>query len=105
MSGSTTNAAPANPAEQALARAQAAAQAKRFGEAAGICNDLLATQPDLAPALALSGMVAAHSGDVERAIQLLERAVTHQSGVAAWYGNLCTLYRMVYRLEDALNSG
>jgi Tfp pilus assembly protein PilF len=105
MSGSATNAAPANLAEQALARAQAAAQAKRFGEARGICNDLLATQPDLAPALALSGMVAAHTGDIERAIQLLERAVARQSGVAAWYGNLCTLYRLVYRLQDALNAG
>ncbi len=105
MSGSATTAAPPNPIEQALIRAQAAAQAKRFGEATGICNDLLATQPELAPALALSGMVAAHSGDVERAIQLLERAVAHQSGVAAWYGNLCTLYRMVHRLQDALNAG
>jgi hypothetical protein len=105
MSGSTTTAPPANPVQQALARAQAAAQAKRFGEANGICTDLLATQPDLAPALALSGMVAAHSGDVERAVQLLERAVGRQSGVAAWYGNLCTLYRLVYRLQDALSAG
>ena len=105
MSGSTTNSVPANPVEQALARAQAAAQAKRFGEASGICGDLLATQPDLAPALALSGMVAAHSGDIERAIGLLERAVARQAGVAAWYGNLCTLYRLVYRLQDALNAG
>jgi Glycosyltransferase family 9 (heptosyltransferase) len=105
MSGSTINSAPANPVEQALARAQAAAQAKRFGESSGICSDLLATQPDLAPALALSGMVAAHSGDIERAIGLLERAVGRQAGVAAWYGNLCTLYRLVYRLQDALNAG
>jgi hypothetical protein len=105
MSGSTSSAPPTNPVEQALARAQAAAQAKRFGEASGICNDLLATQPDLAPALALSGMVAAHSGDIDRAIGLLERAVGRQSGVAAWYGNLCTLYRLVYRLQDALNTG
>ena len=105
MSGSATTVTPPNSVEQALIRAQAAAQAKRFGEATGICNDLLATQSDLAPALALSGMVAAHSGDVERAIQLLERAVAQQSGVAAWYGNLCTLYRMVHRLQDALSAG
>jgi hypothetical protein len=57
MNGSTTTAALVNPVEQALSRAQAAAQAKRFGEASGICADLLANQPDLAPALALSGMV------------------------------------------------
>lgn len=105
MSGSTVAAASASPVEHALARAQAAAQARRFGEANGICADLLATQSDLAPALALSGMVAAHSGDIERAVQLLERAVGRQSGVAAWYGNLCTLYRLVYRLPDALSAG
>jgi hypothetical protein len=105
MNGSTTTAALVNPVEQALSRAQAAAQAKRFGEASGICADLLANQPDLAPALALSGMVAAHSGEIERAVQLLERAVGRQSGVAAWYGNLCTLYRLVYRLQDALGAG
>jgi hypothetical protein len=105
MSGSAISPASANPVEQALARAQAAAVAKRFGEASGICADLLATQPELAPALALSGMVAAHSGDIERAIGLLERAVVRQAGVAAWYGNLCTLYRLAYRLQDALNAG
>lgn len=105
MSSTAGDAAATNTVEQALARAQAAAQAKRFGEAAGICNDLLATQPDLAPALALLGMVAAHAGDIERAVNLLERAVARQAGVSAWYGNLCTLYRLVYRLQDALNAG
>lgn len=105
MSATAGEAPAANSVEQALSRAQTAAQAKRFGEASGICNDLLATQPDLAPALALLGMVAAHTGDIDRAVGLLERAVARQSGVAAWYGNLCTLYRLVYRLHDALNAG
>lgn len=105
MSSTAADTGVAGAVEQALARAQAAAQAKRFGEARGICEDLLATQPDLAPALALLGMVAAHAGDIDRAIGLLERAVGRQPGVAAWYGNLCTLYRLVYRMQDALNAG
>ena len=88
--------------DQALARAQAAAQAKRFGEAAGICNDVLAAAPDNAPALALLGMIAAHTNDPERGITLLERAVTLRPGVASWYANLSALYRMVYRMQDAL---
>ncbi len=91
--------------DQALARAQAAAQAKRFGEAAGICNDVLATAPDNAPALALLGMIAAHTNDPERGISLLERAVTLRTGVASWYANLSALYRMVYRMQDALRVG
>ena len=95
----------AETADQALARAQAATQAKRFGEAAGICNDVLAMAPDHAPALALQGKIAAHTNDPERGIALLERAVTLQPGVASWYANLGTLYRLVYRMQDALRVG
>ncbi len=95
----------AETADQALARAQAAAQAKRFDEAAGICNDVLATAPDNAPALALLGMIAAHTNDPERGITLLERAVTLRPGVASWYANLSALYRMAYRMQDALRVG
>jgi Tfp pilus assembly protein PilF len=103
--GSTATSTAAETPEQALARAQAAAQAKRFGEAAGICNDVLAAAPDNAPALALLGMIAAHTNDPERGISLLERAVAVRPGVAAWYANLSALYRMVYRMQDALRVG
>jgi len=92
-------------ADQALGRAQAAAQARRFGEAAGICNDILATAPENASALALLGMIAAHTNDPERGISLLERAVGIRAGVPSWYANLSALYRMVYRMQDALRVG
>ena len=107
MSGAATPVATtaAETPDQALARAQAAAQAKRFGEAAGICNDVLATASDHAPALALLGMIAAQTNDPERGISLLERAVTARPGVASWYANLSALYRMVYRMQDALRVG
>ena len=71
--------APVETPDQALARAQAAAQARRFGEAAGICNDVLAASPDNPPALALLGVIAAHTNDPERGIALLESAVTAQA--------------------------
>ena len=107
MSGTATSpaTAAAETADQALTRAQAAAQAKRFGEATGICNDVLVTAPDNAPALALLGMIAAHTNDPDRGISLLERAVTLRTGVASWYANLSALYRMVYRMQDALRVG
>ena len=102
MSAATTQQPPAQPAapapaqqpgketvEQALARAQAATQAKRFGEADGICRDVLATSPDHASALALQGVIAAHTGNPERAIELLERALARHPGVASWHANLC----------------
>jgi Flp pilus assembly protein TadD len=97
--------APVETPDQALARAQAAAQARRFGEAAGICNDVLAASPDNPPALALLGVIAAHTNDPERGITLLESAVTARPGVAAWYANLSALYRVVYRVRDALATG
>jgi Tfp pilus assembly protein PilF len=107
MSGAatTTTGSPAETPDQALARAQAAAQARRFGEAAGICNDVLTMSPDNASALALLGMVAAHTNDPERGITLLERAVAARPGVASWYANLSALYRIVYRMQDALKVG
>jgi hypothetical protein len=50
-------------------------------------------------------MTAAHTGDPERAISLLERAMTARPGVAAWCSNLSTMYRLTYRLQDALRLG
>src|ERR1700761_6435787 len=91
--------------DQALARAQSAAQARRFGEASGICNDVLAASPDHPPALALLGIIAAHTNDPERGITLLERAIAAQPGVASWHANLAALYRLAYRMQDALRVG
>src|SRR5271168_2143078 len=106
MSGSSPAAAAAKETpDQALTRAQAAAQAKRWGEAGGICNDVLATSPDHPAALALLGVVSAHTGQQERAIGLLERAIKRHAGVAAWHANLCSLYRIMNRIEEALASG
>ncbi len=104
MNGTTLAAASEAP-EQALARAQTAAQTKRFGEAAGICNDVLAVVPDNPTALALLGMISAHTGDPERGIPMLERAIGLRAGVASWYANLSGLYRMTYRLQDAQRAG
>jgi len=91
--------------EQALARAQVATQSKRYGEAAGICSDVLAVDPEHPSALALLGIIYAHQGHVDHAIDMLERAVKRHSGVAAWHANLCSLYRIVNRIQEALAAG
>jgi Flp pilus assembly protein TadD len=92
-------------AEQALTRAQAAAQAKRFGEAAGICNDVLTAVPDHPAALALLGIVSAMAGDPDRGIALLQKAIALRPGNAAWYAHLSSLCRATYRMDEALASG
>jgi Tfp pilus assembly protein PilF len=91
--------------EQALGRAQAAAQAKRLHEASGICADVLAASPDHPAALALQGIVAAMAGDPEKGVALLRRAIHLRPGNATWYAHLSSLCRTTYRMEEALAAG
>jgi Tfp pilus assembly protein PilF len=91
--------------EQALARAQAAAQAKRLNEASGICADVLAGVPNHPAALALQGIVAAMAGDPERGVTLLRHAIQLRPGNATWYAHLSSLCRSTYRMDEALAAG
>jgi Tfp pilus assembly protein PilF len=91
--------------EQALTRAQVAAQAKRLNEAAGICSDVLATVPDHPAALALQGIVSAMSGDPEKGVILLRKAISLRPGNATWYAHLSSLCRLTYRIEEGLAMG
>jgi tetratricopeptide (TPR) repeat protein len=91
--------------DQALNRAQAAAQAKRLNEASGICADVLAASPDQPAALALQGIVAAMAGDPENGVVLLRRAIQLRPGNSTWYAHLSSLCRATYRMEEALAAG
>jgi Tfp pilus assembly protein PilF len=91
--------------EQALGRAQAAAQAKRLNEASGICADVLSAVPDHPAALALQGIVTAMAGDPEKGVVLLRRAIQLRPGNATWYAHLSSLCRSTYRMEEALATG
>jgi tetratricopeptide (TPR) repeat protein len=93
------------PIEQALARAQAAAQAKRLNEANGICADVLLLSPNNPAALALQGIVSAMAGDPEKGVVLLRRAIKLRPGNATWHAHLGSLCRTVYRLDEALAAG
>ena len=104
-SAPTTAAPSPDPIEAALARARQAAEAKRWNEAMGICQDVLATAPEQPAALALMGTIHAQRGAVEEGIALLERAITRQPNVAGWHANLCALYRLACRTQDAVRAG
>lgn len=101
----STTSSTAETIEQALGRAQQAGRAKRVNEAIGICNDVLTGSPDHAPALAMMGTLRAQLGDLEQGIELLEQAVMHDANVPGWHANLCALYRLAERPEDALRAG
>jgi tetratricopeptide (TPR) repeat protein len=97
--------APATPPPQhaeALARAETAAREKRFGEADGICRDILRVSPGHVPALGLRGVIAALDGDVANAIPLLEQACAGDPNNAAWHSTLGEMYRMINQLDQAL---
>jgi Flp pilus assembly protein TadD len=91
--------------EQALVRAQAAAQAKRLNEANGICADILAASPDQPAAIALHGIIAAMAGDPEKGVVSLRRAIELRPGNATWYAHLSSLCRATYQTEEALAAG
>jgi tetratricopeptide (TPR) repeat protein len=92
---------PLAAAAEALKRAEDAMRAKRTGEAAGICQDVLETVPDYPPALALLGTITAHRGNVEQGIALLARACGLAPGNPGWFLNLATLCRVACRFDEA----
>ena len=91
--------------DQALGRAQIAAQAKRLNEAEGICQDVLAAHADHPAALALMGIVAAMKNDMDRGVELLRKAISLRPGIASWYAHLSSMCRNTYRLDEALATG
>jgi hypothetical protein len=88
--------------EQALARAQSAAKARRNDEATAICNEILAKVPGHPAAVALLGMVAANSGRLEDGCRLLEAAVAARPNVPAFRSALGAVYQKLCRMPDAL---
>ncbi len=85
-----------------LAQAERAALARRFGEALGICGDVLASFPGLAVAHATRGAILAHSGALTEAAAALETAVRLDPGQPGWHGNLAGVNRLLCRLDDAV---
>jgi hypothetical protein len=88
-----------------LARAESALAAKRLGEAAGICQDILARQRDHPPALALLGRILGQRGQIADGVALVEKAAALEPKSAGFQQLLCGLYRLSYRFDDAVAAG
>lgn len=97
--------AAADSPDKTLARAQAAAQAKRFNEASGICQDVLTANPNYPPAMALMGLIAALTGDHARGAELLGEAIRLRPGNASWAAHFSSICRNLNRMDDALQAG
>jgi Tfp pilus assembly protein PilF len=90
---------------ESLTRAEQCAQSKRMHEAMGICRDVLEAVPEQPAAMALLGSILGHQGEMGQAIDFLERACARNNQVSAWHNNLCSLYRMDCRLDEAETAG
>lgn len=91
--------------EAAYGRAEQALKNGMFGEASGICNDILESLPDTPEPLAILGKIAHHRGQVHEALFLMGRALQVKPGVADWHLTMCRLYQQAKLPEQAVAHG
>lgn len=106
------NAADRNPAatlsaadvQQRVAQVMALCQQAQFGEARSLCEQILGAYPDHFDALHLSGMIAGQTGDTERAIEFIARAIEVRPDDPWAHNNLGNALRAKGQYEAALQS-
>jgi hypothetical protein len=77
----------------------------RFDDAKRLLDHILAIGPDEPNALHLAGVVAFRQGDPETALELMQRSLEHGIDTPLYLRNLCELYRVLGRLDEALDAG
>ncbi len=88
--------------EQVLAAAVQHQQAGRLREAETLYSRILKANPKHSDALHLSGVLAFHRGQNERAVQLMKRAIAINGTNAPYHCNLGEVYRIWGRFEAAI---
>jgi protein O-GlcNAc transferase len=91
-----------SPLHEALVRGLALHQAGQLADAEAIYHQVLAADPDHAPALHLLGALAIQVGQPQAAIELLSRAVAIDPSAVAYHCNLGVAYQAAGQLEAAL---
>ncbi len=89
-------------ADQALETALGHHRAGRLDEAARLCADVLARQPDQAGALHLMGVIRYQRGDARAAVELIRRAVAAAPDDAEAHHNLGNILKEQGAAEEAL---
>ncbi|HWA96404.1 MAG TPA: tetratricopeptide repeat protein, partial [Terracidiphilus sp.] len=93
---------PPSPVQRLFAEALHAQQAGRLDEAQRLCLELLKLDVKHAEGLHLLGLVLYQQGRPEVAINMLQRAITANGKVAAYYSNLGNALHDAGRHEEAL---
>ena len=79
-------------------------EAGRLAEASLLLDCILAVAPTNGGALHLAGIVAFHRGDPSAALDLMQRSLRYGIDTPLYYRNICEVYRMLGRLDEALAS-
>jgi Tfp pilus assembly protein PilF len=90
---------------QLLARAGEHEQAGRLDAAESALAEILAADPDHPGALHMAGVVAFKQGRIAEAARLMERSLASDNRVALYHRNLCEVYRILGRYDEALAAG
>ncbi len=80
-------------------------QAGRLAEAETILRHVIAEAGDHHPALQLMGIVAFKEDRLAESVQLMERSIALAPMEALYYRNICEIYRVLGRLDEALVAG
>ncbi len=91
--------------EQALALASRHQAAGRLAEAEALLKKILQVSPGNPYALHTLGIVAHMAGKTDVAAKLVEQAIKNKGDVPLFHSNLAEMYRLLKRLDDAVESG
>jgi Tetratricopeptide repeat len=80
-------------------------EAGRLGAAARLCHSVLASDPNHAGALHMLGVVMQKKGRPALGIELVKQAILQDGSVVLYHRNLCEMYRLEHRLDEAIEEG
>jgi predicted O-linked N-acetylglucosamine transferase (SPINDLY family) len=90
--------------QEMLDRARKLENAGQSGEAAAICQDILASKPDHLEALHLYSLIAGNNKNWDLAISLLQRGIASAPNLAFLHAVLGLAYRYSGRTQEAINA-
>lgn len=91
--------------QQALVRAEAFLREGKPAESEAVCRQILSQRPRFHPALFHLGLIAVQAGKLDVAANMIGKAITIDTGVAAYHRALCEIYRRLGRLPGAIAAG
>ncbi len=74
----------------------------RLDDAKRLLDHILSVSPNQGDALHLAGIVAFRNGDIEGALELMQRSLTFGIDTPLYLRNICEVYRSLGRLDEAL---